>query len=55
MKSQKVVTPVETGVKEIYNCWKELDSVFRRNDGKQPFLTSALEFGFYMPRMLPGR
>jgi len=39
MVSQKVVTPVKTGVQGIYNCCKELDSGFRRNDGKTYFLT----------------
>jgi hypothetical protein len=30
---------VKTGVQETYNWWKELDSGFRRNDGKNHFLT----------------
>jgi hypothetical protein len=30
---------VKTGVQEIYNWWKELDSGLRRNDGKTFFLT----------------
>jgi hypothetical protein len=30
---------VKTGVQETYNWWKELDSGFRRNDGKTHFLT----------------
>jgi hypothetical protein len=30
---------VKTGVQGTYNCWKELDSGFRRNDGKHHFLT----------------
>jgi hypothetical protein len=35
MKSQKVGTPVKTGVHAIHNCWKTLDSGFRRNDKKR--------------------
>jgi hypothetical protein len=34
MLQQKVVTPVKTGVQEIHNDLKRLDSGFRRNDGK---------------------
>jgi len=30
---------VKTGVQGTYNWWKELDSGFRRNDGKHHFLT----------------
>jgi hypothetical protein len=30
---------VKTGVQETNNWWKELDSGFRRNDGKNHFLT----------------
>jgi hypothetical protein len=30
---------VKTGVQGTYNWWKELDSGFRRNDGKTHFLT----------------
>jgi hypothetical protein len=33
--SQKVVTPVETGVQGSCNYLKELDSGFRRNDGEK--------------------
>jgi hypothetical protein len=33
MNSQKVVTPVKTGVQMVYNSLKKLDSGFRRNDG----------------------
>src|SRR5208283_4436858 len=32
MDSQKVVTPVKTGVQGFYNLLKFLDSDFRRND-----------------------
>lgn len=32
MRSQKVVTPVKTGVQRFYNYLKFLDSGFRRND-----------------------
>jgi hypothetical protein len=39
MNSQKVVTPVKTGVQMVCNCLKGLDSGFRRNDGKRYFLT----------------
>jgi hypothetical protein len=39
MFSQKVVTPVETGVQRIFKFLKKLDSGFRRNDGKPHFLT----------------
>ncbi len=35
MNSQKVVTPVKTGVQMLYNFLKRLDSGFRRNDGLQ--------------------
>jgi len=35
----KVVTPVKTGVQGTYVWWKELDSGFRRNDGKPPLWT----------------
>jgi hypothetical protein len=34
-----MVTPVETGVQGTHDEWKELDSGFRRNDGKTYFLT----------------
>jgi hypothetical protein len=34
MASQKVATPVKTGVQRICNSLKTLDSGFRRNDGK---------------------
>jgi len=37
MHSQKVVTPVKTGVQRISNDLKTLDSGFRRNDGKRTF------------------
>ena len=30
---------MKTGVQGTYNWWKELDSGFRRNDGKHHFLT----------------
>jgi hypothetical protein len=40
MVSQKIVPPVKTGVQKTYNCWKALDSGFRRNDGKTYFLIS---------------
>jgi len=33
MNSQKVVTPVKTGVQMTCNYLKQLDSGFRRNDG----------------------
>jgi len=33
MNSQKVVTPVKTGVQMACNSLKRLDSGFRRNDG----------------------
>jgi len=33
MNSQKVVTPVKTGVQRFCNDSKKLDSGFRRNDG----------------------
>ena len=39
MASQKVVTPVKTGVQIFYNHMKTLDSGFRRNDGKTNFET----------------
>ncbi|MFO7971735.1 MAG: hypothetical protein R6U40_08290 [Desulfobacterales bacterium] len=39
MNSQKVVTPVKTGVQMIYNFLKRLDSGFRRNDKKRCFGT----------------
>jgi len=32
MASQKVVSPVKTGVQRFYNYLKLLDSGFRRND-----------------------
>jgi len=32
MLSQKVVTPVKTGVQPFHNFLKTLDSCFRRND-----------------------
>jgi hypothetical protein len=34
MVSQKIVTPVKTGVQTICNHMKRLDSGFRRNDKK---------------------
>jgi len=37
MDSQKVVTPVKTGVQTFCKCSKNLDSGFRRNDGKRAF------------------
>jgi len=39
MVSEKVVTPVKTGVQRTYNYLKRLDSGFRRNDSKAYFLT----------------
>jgi len=39
MISQKIVTPVKTGVQGTYNLLKELDSGFRRNDRQTHFLT----------------
>jgi len=41
---------VKTGVQEIYNWWKELDSGFRRNDGKAHFWTfyEAIKDIFYV-------
>jgi len=39
MVSNKVVTPVETGVQKIYNYLKGLDSGWRRNDRKTPSQT----------------
>jgi hypothetical protein len=39
MVSQKVVTPVKTGVQSFINYLKTLDSGFRRNDGVSRFLT----------------
>jgi hypothetical protein len=39
MTSQKVVTPVKTGVQMILNSPEKLDSGFRRNDTKGHFLT----------------
>jgi len=38
--SQKVFTPVETGVQDVYKPLKILDSGFRRNDKKWPCQTS---------------
>jgi len=37
MISQKVVTPVKTGVQGVYKLLKLLDSGFRRNDEKLHF------------------
>ena len=37
MISQKVVTPVKTGVQGVYKLLKLLDSGFRRNDEKLNF------------------
>jgi len=37
MVSQKVVTPVKTGVQDVYKFLKLLDSGFRRNDDKLHF------------------
>jgi len=39
MVSQKVVSPVKTGVQCFHNCLKLLDSGFRRNDDHWPFST----------------
>jgi hypothetical protein len=36
MDSQKVVTPVKTGVQAIYTSLLKLDSDFRRNDRNEP-------------------
>ncbi|MFO7972074.1 MAG: hypothetical protein R6U40_10020 [Desulfobacterales bacterium] len=33
MNSQKGVTPAKAGVQMLCNCFKILDSGFRRNDG----------------------
>ncbi len=38
---KQVVTPVKTGVQRIKNKLKRLDSGFRRNDGKNPFVNSC--------------
>jgi len=40
MRSQKVVTPVKSGVQKTCNGLKALDSGFRRNDRKRRFPTS---------------
>jgi len=37
--SQKVVTPVKTGVQSLFNYLNRLDSGFRRNDKKWDFST----------------
>jgi hypothetical protein len=39
MNSQKVDTPVTTGVQRIYKYLKELDSGFRRNDERARITT----------------
>jgi hypothetical protein len=39
MISQKVVTPVKTGVQDASKTSIILDSTFRRNDGKKQFKT----------------
>jgi hypothetical protein len=39
MNSQKVVSPVKTGVQGISKSMKELGSGFRRNDDHWPFST----------------
>jgi hypothetical protein len=39
MVSQKVVTPVKTGIQNIINQFKLLDSDFRRNDKNELFVT----------------
>ena len=39
MHSQKVVTPAKAGVQMFYNYSQELDSGFRRNDGKMLYWT----------------
>ncbi len=36
---RKAVTPVKTGVQRQYKWGKEMDSGFRRNDGRTYFLT----------------
>jgi len=50
--SEKVITPVKTGVQRISNYLKEMDSGFRRNDEKAKNTTyweftnlSSLSFG----------
>jgi hypothetical protein len=37
MNSKKVVTPVKTGVQNLYNYLNRLDSGLRRNDGGSGF------------------
>jgi hypothetical protein len=37
MISEKIVTPVKTGVQGVFNLLKLLDSGFRRNDEKLHF------------------
>jgi hypothetical protein len=44
MVSEKVVTPVKTGVQGIYKILKILDSGFRRNDEK-PQIQAFYEIG----------
>jgi len=41
---------VETGVQGTYNWWKELDSGFRRNDGKPHFLIfyEIINYGIHL-------
>ena len=39
MVSQKLVTPVKTGVQRLCNCFNILDSGVRRNDEKRAFGT----------------
>jgi len=39
MTSQKIVTPVKTGVQSFRDYPKPLDSGLRRNDGMSRFLT----------------
>jgi hypothetical protein len=48
----KVVTPVKTGVQEIYNYSKILDSGFHRNDGK-PNLETCYEIINFQGSKLP--
>ncbi|MFO7971664.1 MAG: hypothetical protein R6U40_07920 [Desulfobacterales bacterium] len=47
MNSQKVVTPVKTGVQMLCNCLKILDSGFRRNDRKRYFVTFCEFINFH--------
>jgi hypothetical protein len=44
----KVVTPVKTGVQAVCKCLKNLDSGFRRNDGKEAFATFSETIKFIL-------